>query len=88
MLYFWSNDGIQIFSINLVFNLLIGQHLIYIFFLEIHQNWTGTTNFKFGLGELVNFPSLVSVSLQLVMMIYNLSVVCPQLVLIASPLAV
>ena len=28
MLHFWSLDGIQIFSLDLVFDFLIGQHLV------------------------------------------------------------
>ena len=42
-LYFWSRDGIQIFTIDLVLDLLIGQHLILFlpqnFFFEISRDF-------------------------------------------------
>ena len=73
-------DGIHIFGIDLVFDLLNDQHLI-LFFPEIHQNWTNYTDCMFGCGELVNFSSLVNLLLRLDIMTYDLSVVSLGLVL-------
>ena len=42
----WSCDGIQICTIDLVFNLLIGRHLILFPQKLLHHNWTGLTNFS------------------------------------------
>ena len=82
MLYFWSRDGVQIFSIDLLFDLVIGRHYIILFpGNPLKLDWQ---NCKFGRGEFVNFPSLVGLSLWLI----DLFVVPLRLFLIVSCLGV
>ena len=88
MLYFCSCDGIQIFSVNLVFDLFEQLTRDPSFSQKFIKNLTGNTDCKFAHGESVQFPNLACLSLRLVMVTYNLSVVPLVLVLGLSSLII
>ena len=80
---FWSCDGIQTFSLDLVFDLCIGRHLILFF----HRNSSKTvTNCKSGHDVSVYFSRPVCFSERLVETCYGLSVMGLGLVLVVSRL--
>ena len=84
MLYFWSRDGIQIFSLDLVLDLLIGRHLILPFPQTYIKNCDGHTDCKSLRGDTVHFSSPVGLLLGLVLARCCLSVSGLWLVLVVS----